>query len=177
MPRLTVIDPATATGPARELFDGPLKGKHLNIFKGMANSPAALNFYVQASGALGSASLTAAEREIVQLAIAEANQCGYCLAAHTAIGKGAGLTEPQTVAARRGTVADNPRLDAIAKFALAIHEKKGFVSDDDLARFKAAGFDDGAVAEVVASYALALFTNYFNHVNETAVDFPAPPAI
>ena len=41
MPRLNTIDPATATGKAKEIFDGPLQGKHLNIFKGMANSPAA----------------------------------------------------------------------------------------------------------------------------------------
>lgn len=172
MPRLHVMDPATATGKAREIFDGPLKGKHLNIFKGMANSPAALNFYLQGSGALAQGSLTAAEREVVQLAIAEANQCDYCLAAHTAIGKGAGLSEAQTIAARGGAIGDSARLDALAKFALALHEKKGFVSADDLARFRAAGFDDGAIAEVVASYALAIYTNYFNHVNETAVDFP-----
>ncbi len=177
MPRLNTVDPATATGKAREIFDGPLKGKHLNIFKAMGNSPAALQFYLGAAGALDGASLTGAERETIQLAIAEANNCAYCTAAHTAIGKGAGLSEPQTVAARRGTVADNPRLDAVAKFALAIHEKKGHLSDDDISRFKSAGFDDGAIVEVVAGYALATFTNYFNHINDTPVDFPAPPGI
>ncbi len=177
MARLETIDPAQSEGRVKEIFEGPLKGKELNIFKGMANSSAVLDAYLGMSGALKNASLNAAQQEVVQLAIGQANGCDYCQAAHTAIGKGAGLSEAQTVGARRGAVDDDPRLDAIAKFATSLHEKRGFVGDDDLATFRSAGFDDGHVAEVVAVYALATFTNYFNHVNATPVDFPAPPSV
>ncbi len=176
MPRLNVVDPASATGPAKEAFDGPLKGKHLNIFKAMANSPAGLHFYLGTAQALGKAQLNDKEREVVQLAIANANNCEYCAAAHTAIGKGAGLSEDQTVAARRGKL-DDPKLNALAKFALALHEKRGFVSDADLKTFRDAGFNDGHVIEVIATYTQATFTNFVNHVNQTTVDFPKPPAI
>ena len=177
MPRLTVVDPANATGKAKELFDGPLKGKHLNIFKGMANSPAALEFYLNGSGALAGASLSAKEQEVVQLVFAQANKCDYCQAAHTAIGKGAGLTEDQTIAARTQGDLGDAKLTAIAAFAGALFEKRGFVSDDDIQAFKSAGYDDGAVAEIIAVSALATYTNYFNHVNETEVDMPTPPAV
>lgn len=176
MARITPVDPATATGRAKEIFEGPLKGKHFNIFRSMAASPAALDVYLGMAGALSNASLSAKEREVIQLAVAQANNCEYCIAAHTMIGKGAGLTEAQTVEARRGTLSD-PRLDAIAKFALKIQEKRGFVSDADLAAFKKAGYTDAHVAEAIATYSLALYTNLFNHVNHTSVDFPAPPAI
>ena len=177
MPRLNTVDPSAATGRARELFDGPLKGKHFNIFKAMANSPAVLDTYLAMSAELSKASLSAKEQEVIQLAVGRANDCGYCQAAHTAIGKGAGLSEEQTVQARRGRVEDDPRLEALARFALALHEKRGFVSDDDLNAFKGAGFDDGAVGEVIAVYALATLTNYFNHVNQTEVDFPEPSPV
>ncbi|MEN0019701.1 MAG: carboxymuconolactone decarboxylase family protein [Planctomycetota bacterium] len=177
MPRLTAIDPATATGKAKEIFDGPLAGKHLNIFKSMANSPATLQAYLALAGALGDSVLSDKEREIIQLAVGQANNCEYCVAAHTAIGKGAGLTDDQALGARRGTVDGDAKLDALAKFALAIHEKKGFVSNEDLSTFKAAGYDDAAVADTVTTYALAVFTNYFNHVNETEIDLPAAPAL
>lgn len=177
MPRLNVVNPETATGKVKELFDGPLRGKHFNLFKGLANSPAALQAYLGMSGTLGSGTLSAAEREAIALAVSEANQCGYCVAAHTAIGKAAGMTDQQTVAARKGAVPDDPKMDALVKFAMRIHEKKGWVSDDDVAQFKAAGYDDGAVAEVIANYALNVFTNYFNHVNESEVDFPAAPTL
>jgi uncharacterized peroxidase-related enzyme len=176
MPRIAPINPATATGRAKEIFDGPLAGKHFNIFKSMAAGPASLDAYLALSGAVSKGELSAKEREVVQLAVGEATNCGYCVSAHTAIGKSVGLSEPQTIEARRGKLAD-AKLDALAKFALSIHEKKGHVSDADVNAFKHAGYTDGQVAEVVANYALAIYTNYFNHVNDTPVDFPPAPKI
>ena len=170
MSRLRTIDPAHSEGRVKEIFEGPLKGKHLNIFKGMANSPAALDAYLAFSGALGKAALSAADRELIALATAEANECAYCRAAHTAIGKSVGLTDDLTVAARRGAIGADPKRDAIVKFALKLHEKRGHVSDADLKEFRAAGFTDGHIVEVVATYAINLFTNYFNHVAETEID-------
>ncbi|MEM1330585.1 MAG: carboxymuconolactone decarboxylase family protein [Planctomycetota bacterium] len=176
MARLNSVDPATATGETREIFDGPLKGKHINLFKAMGNSPAVLNAYLGMAGALGKASLSSAELELVQLAIGQANSCDYCIAAHTVLGKGAGLSVEETIGARAGTLSDGKR-GAIVRFAKALHEKRGFVGDEDIAAFRDAGYDDGAIGEVVAAYALATFTNYFNHVNGTEVDFPAAPAL
>lgn len=177
MSRLNVVDPASATGPVKEIFDGPLQGKHLNIFKSMGNSPAALNFYLAGSGALKDAGLSSKEQEVVQLVFAQGNGCDYCQAAHTHMGKGAGLSEDQTVAARAGRDLGDAKLNAVAKFATALHEKRGNVGDDDISAFKNAGYDDGHIAELVASAALATYTNYFNHVNQTTVDLPAPPAV
>ena len=178
MPRLNTIDPATTSNPAvQQIFQGPLKGKELNIFKGMANSAAVLNGYLGIAGALSKASLSAKEQEVIHLAVSQDNNCDYCLAAHTTIGKGAGLTEAQTIGARQGHIEGDAKLDALAKFALALHTKKGFVEDSDLQAFRAAGYNDGAIAEVTLVYGLATFTNFFNHVNDTAIDFPAAPAL
>ena len=176
MPRLKVIDPATATGKAKELFEGPLKGKHLNFFKGLANSPTALQAYLSTSGALAEGQLSAQEREVIALTIGEANTCDYCVAAHTAMGRMAGLSQEQTIAARKGCM-DDSKLGALVRFVAALHEKKGHVSDEDLASFRNAGYSDGQVAEVLAAYGLNVFTNYFNHVNKTNIDLPAAPSI
>ncbi|MEL6741446.1 MAG: carboxymuconolactone decarboxylase family protein, partial [Planctomycetota bacterium] len=124
MPRLQSIDPASATGETKALFEGPLKGKELNIFKGMANSPAVLNTYLGIAGALSKASLSAKEQEVIHLAVSQENNCSYCLAAHTAIGKGAGLSDVQTVAARTGSDVGDPKLTALATFAKQLHEKR-----------------------------------------------------
>mgnify|MGYP001052190682 CR=1 FL=1 len=176
MPRLNTIDPATATGKAKEIFDGPLKGKHLNIFKGMANSPAALQAYLGMAGALGEGSLSGAEREVIALVTAQKNDCDYCLAAHTHIGKGAGLTEDQTIEARRGEMADS-KLHALAGFTRALLEKNGFADEGDIRAFKDAGYTDEHVVETIANVGLNFYTNYFNHVNGTDVDLPTPPAL
>lgn len=176
MPRLQVVQPPTATGRAKEIFDGPLKGKHLNIFKGMANSPAALQAYLSFSGALAEGTLTAAEREVIALATGQSNDCAYCVSAHTALGKMAGLSEAQTVEARRGRMND-AKLSALATFVRTLNEKRGHISDAELQAVRAAGYDDGQIAEAIAGYALNIYTNYFNHVNGTDVDFPTPPAL
>ncbi|MEC9372857.1 MAG: carboxymuconolactone decarboxylase family protein [Planctomycetota bacterium] len=176
MSRLKPVDPTTATGEAKQIFDGPLKGKHFNLFKSLANSPAALNAYLGMAGALSKGLLSAKEQETVQLAIAQQNDCDYCLAAHTALGKGAGLSVEQTIGARKGAI-DDPKLDALSKFALALHEKKGWVDDADLKRIRDAGYQDGHIAEVVAVYSLATYTNFFNHLNDTPIDFPQAPAL
>ncbi|TVQ63099.1 MAG: carboxymuconolactone decarboxylase family protein [Phycisphaerales bacterium] len=177
MARLNVVNPEKATGKVKEIFDGPLKGKHFNLFKGLANSPAALNFYLAMGGALKDAALSEKEREAIALAVGEANGCDYCVAAHTTLGKMAGLKEEQTLGARKGRVEGDAKLDALVRFATALHEKRGYVSDDDLKSFRDAGYNDGHVAEAVACYAQNVFTNYFNHVNESDIDFPAPPAL
>ena len=177
MPRLNVVDPANATGPAKEALDGPLKGMHINIFKGMANSPAGLGVYLGISGALKHGVLSEAEREAIMLAISQITGCDYCLAAHTVLGKKAGLTDDQILSVRRNDATGDAKLDALTKFTVAVQEKKGYVSDEELAAFRAAGYDDAAVVEVAANIALITYTNLFNHINETEVDFPAAPAV
>lgn len=177
MSRIKPIDPAAATGPVRELFDGPLKGKHFNFFKSMGASYAGLKFYLDGNGALSRGGLNAKERETIAIYCGEVNGCEYCVAAHTALGLKAGLTKEQTIGARRGRIEGDARLDALVRFVGAIHEKHGDVSDDDLAAFRAAGFTDEHVVEAAANYAMNVYTNIFNHINRTPSEFPPPPPL
>ena len=173
MSRIHQIAPDSATGKAKELLDA-VKGKLglvPNITRAMANSPAVLEGYLGLNGALGKGSLSAKNREQIALAVGQANQCDYCLAGHSAIGKMVGLTPDQILDSRRGTAID-PKSDAVIRFARKLVDERGRVSDADVAEVRAAGLDDGAIAEVVANVALNIFTNYFNHVAETDIDFP-----
>ena len=173
MSRITQIDPEAATGRAKELLDA-VQGKLglvPNMTRVMANAPAVLDGYLQLSGTLGHGSLTAKAREQIALAVAQANECDYCLAAHSAIGRMVGLTADQIRDSRLGT-AVNPKADALIRFARKVVETRGRVSDADLEDVRDAGFDDGAIAEVVAHVALNVFTNYFNNVADTDIDFP-----
>jgi uncharacterized peroxidase-related enzyme len=173
MPRINQIAPETATGKAKELLDA-VKGKLglvPNMTRAMANAPAALDGYLQLSGALGRGVLTAKTREQIALAVAQENGCDYCLAAHSAIGKAVGLTADQVRDSRHGTAVD-PKSDAVLRFARTVVATKGRVSAGDLQAVRDAGLDDGGIAEVVANVALNVFTNYFNHVADTDIDFP-----
>lgn len=175
-PRIAPLDPASAD-PAVAATLAAVKAKLgvvPNLFRTFARAPAALNGYLAFSDALSGGRLGPGRREIVALAVGQANSCAYCLAAHSLIGKGAGLSEADIRAARAGASADAADA-ALAVFARQLTERRGVVDDAELAAFKRAGFDDGHVLEVVALVALNTLTNYTNHVAGTIVDFPAVP--
>ena len=174
MSRIPTIDPQQATGKAKQLLSGVQAklGVTPNLMATMANSPAVLEAYLQFSGSLGHGELSAKTREQIALAVGQQSSCDYCVSAHSAIGKTVGLTKEQVRNARLGGAVDS-RSNAILKFAVQLVQNRGFVSDDDLAAARDAGINDAEITEVVANTALNLFTNYFNHVAETEVDFPA----
>ena len=173
MSRIPAITPDQATGKAHELLSGVRSklGMTPNLMRSLANSPAALDAYLQFSASLGRGALKSKTRELISLAVAQANSCDYCLSAHTAIGKSVGLKPEQIRDARMGTAVDT-KSNAILQFATQLIEKRGRVSDEDLASAREAEVNDAEITEVVANTALNLFTNYFNHVAETEVDFP-----
>jgi uncharacterized peroxidase-related enzyme len=147
-----------------------------NLIATMANSPAVATAYLGLSQALSTGSLSARLREQIALAVAESNGCGYCLAAHTALGKGAGLSKQETCDARRAASHD-AREQAPLDFARTVVADRGVVDDADVEQVRQAGYTDGEIGEIVANVALNLFTNYFNHVAETEIDFPAAPSL
>lgn len=178
MPRIQAIDPQTATGKAKELLDGvqAKMGRTPNIMRTMASSPAVLEAYLGLSGALGAGSLSAQVREQIALTVAEANGCDYCLSAHAAIGKMTGLTDDQIADSRQASAAD-PKTAALLRFVHIFVDQKGRVSDAEVEALRVQGFGDGELAEIVANISANIFTNYFNHLAETEVDFPAVPAL
>jgi AhpD family alkylhydroperoxidase len=111
---------------------------------------------------------------IAPLAVAQANSCEYCLSAHSAIGNMVGLTAAEITASREAHSADVKR-DAGLRFAQTVVVQRGEVSDAATERVRRAGYGDAEIAEIVANVAVNIFTNYFNHVAQTEVDFPRVP--
>lgn len=142
-----------------------------NMFKAVANSPAALHSMWSAFGALGNGSLGAKLGEQLAVAIANRNRCEYCLAAHTVLGRNAGASAEEMAAAQVGESGD-PKTAAALRFALKVVEWRARVEDADVAALRKAGFDDGQIVEIMAHVALNLFTNYINVALDVPVDFP-----
>lgn len=143
-----------------------------NLFRLVANSPAALEGYLGMSGALAKGRLPAATRERIALAVAQINACGYCLAAHTYLGGHvAKLSEAEMSANRQGR-SDDAMADAAVRFAARVATQRGHVADADVAAVRAAGYDDGQIVEIVQHVALNTWTNYINEVARTVIDFP-----
>ena len=158
----------------RELYDAVTKGMGWvpNMMATMARSPTVLHAYLQFNKILAGGSLPAALRQSISLAVSEADQCNYCLAAHSVLGGKAGLSESDLLDARHGLSSD-PKINAALVFARRVVEERGHVGDADLDEVRRAGYSDGQIAEIVANVALTTFTNYFNQVAGTELDFPA----
>ena len=177
MARIQPIDIDQADGKTKTLLENVNKalGMVPNLMRTLAHSPAALEAYLGFGKALGGGSLSAKLREQIALTVSELNGCHYCLSAHTALGKMVGLGDEEVADSRRGVSPDR-KTEAVLQFARKVVTERGWVSDDDMAAVRAAGTSDAEIAEVVAHVAVNTFSNYFNHVAETDVDFPAVAA-
>jgi uncharacterized peroxidase-related enzyme len=174
MNRVPLIDRAEASAERKVLLDqihGAF-GTTPNMFRAVANSPAALKSLWGSFGALGAGTLGSKLGEQIAVAVADRNACDYCLAAHTALGRRAGASAEEMAAAQAGESAD-PRTQAALRFALKVVNERGQVTDGDVQALRAAGFSDEAVVEILAHVALNLFTNYVNVAFAVPVDFPA----
>ena len=173
MSRLVAVDPAKATGKAKDLLE-KVKAKFgvtPNMMRTMANSPAVLEAYLNFNNTMAGGSLSAKLREMIALAIAQANACEYCLSAHTAIGEMVGLRGDEILSGRQSVAADT-KADAALKFAKTMIARSGDVSDADVKRVRDAGYSEGEIAEIIGNVALNVFTNYFNQAAQTEIDFP-----
>ncbi|OBQ58004.1 carboxymuconolactone decarboxylase family protein [Mesorhizobium erdmanii] len=169
---------AAAPAAAQPLLQAVEKqlGAVPNLFRMVANSPAALGGYLGMSGALAKGRLPASTRERIALAIAEINGCNYCLSAHTYLGKNlARLDEAEIMANRHGGSTD-PKAAAAVHFAARVAQSRGHVGDGDLSAVRLAGYDDGEIIEIVQHVALNVWTNYINEVAQTEIDFPVVSA-
>jgi uncharacterized peroxidase-related enzyme len=142
-----------------------------NMFKAVANSPAALNSMWGSFGALGGGVIDAKLGEQIAVAVANRNSCDYCLAAHTVLGQKAGASADDMSAAQAGQSSD-PQTALALRFALKLVEYRGQVTQADITELRVAGFDDQHIVEIVAHVALNLFTNYVNVAFAVPVDFP-----
>jgi uncharacterized peroxidase-related enzyme len=138
----------------------------------LANSPAATEGYLSCQQALASGQLTPRQRELLALAVAEINGSKYCLAVHGALAKQAGLTADDIRFARKATAAD-PQEDAMLRFAQAVTLQRGDVSEADFQALKRTRLTDTQITEIIANIALNIFTNYFNVLARTELDYPA----
>jgi uncharacterized peroxidase-related enzyme len=143
-----------------------------NLFRMVGNSPAALEGYLGLNGALATGKLDAKTRERIALAVAEINGCGYCLAAHTYLGKNVAKLDDAEITANRNGGSGDAKADAAVRFAAKIVTSHGHVANSDLQATKAAGYSDAEIVEIVAHVALNTLTNYVNNVTGTDIDFP-----
>ncbi|GAB3260920.1 carboxymuconolactone decarboxylase family protein [Kineosporia babensis] len=174
MANVPLVERTSATGSVQEQLEqiNAAFGAVPAMFKAVANSPAALQSMWSAFGAFSTGSLGPALSEQIAVAVANRNSCEYCLAAHTALGKKAGLSRETLIAAQDGQ-SEEPRTAALLAFALKLVNDRGQVSAADVEALREHGWTDEQIVETIAQVALNLFTNYINIALDVPIDFPS----
>ena len=167
----TIADAPAASRPLLEAVAKQL-GSVPNMFRAIATSPQALEGHLGLFGPLSRGTLPPATRERIALAVAEVNGCGYCLSAHTYLGRTLAKLDDAEITANRNGASNDPKADAAVRFAAKAARDRGHVTDADFAAVKLAGYTDAQVIEIVQHVALNSWTNFFNEVFQTDIDFP-----
>ena len=170
-----IEDAPAASRPLLEAVKKQL-GVVPNLFRLVANSPAALEGYLGVMGALSKGKMPAPTRERIALAVAELNGCSYCLSAHTYLGKNLAKLDDAEITVNRSGASNDPKADAAVRFAVKVARSRGHVGEEEVRAVKAAGYDDAQVIEIVLHVALNTWTNYINEVAKTEIDFPVVTA-
>jgi uncharacterized peroxidase-related enzyme len=173
MPRILPVSPDQAdakTAATLKAVEAKL-GMLPNLFTTLAQAPVALNGYLQLAEVPGKGRLSAHQREMIAIAVAQENACAYCLSAHAAIGQGVGLSDDDIERARYGGARD-AKDDAVTDLVLRIVQSRADIDNRTLTRARKAGLDDGLIVEIVAHVAMNVLTNYVNRIADTNVDFP-----
>lgn len=175
--RILPIELDKAAGKVKEQLEQVKKRLHRvpNMHATMANAPAVLDAFTTLNAALSHVSLDPELRTRIALTVSATNAVEYCLLAHTEAGHAQKIPDAELSAAREAKSA-NPKYAAALKFAKAVVEDMGQVTDDDMKGLHAAGYTDAQALEIVAVVSASLFTNYFNHVVATKPDLASAPA-
>ncbi|WKV10553.1 carboxymuconolactone decarboxylase family protein [Marivirga harenae] len=176
MSNLKVVKTEEANSVSKEIFEGMKKqmGMVPNVYAAIGNSGPALKATMAIQENLAEGEFDGKEQEVIALSVAEANQCGYCLSAHTAAGKMKGLSVDETVEIRNGEIADE-KYKALSDLAKAITDKRGYPDQKLFDAFFEAGYNQAALSELIVLVSLNTITNYTNHIAQTEIDFPVAP--
>lgn len=173
MSRITTVTNEIANAEQKALFDAIQAqiGMVPNFLKILGNSPAALRAFLGLYGIAGEGSLDPHTRERIALTIAQQNACEYCLSAHTAIGRKAGLTGDEITANRAGTSQDAKAAVAV-KLARSLAENMGEITTAELVEARVAGYTDADIVEIITHVGLNIITNMVGKASQVDIDFP-----
>lgn len=174
MKTFTVPTRADVSENNQAIFDQLQKGLGFvpNLYAYYAKNETALGDYLTLQNR--KSTLSAKEREVINLVTSQFNGCRYCLAAHTVLGKMNGFSDEQIIELRKGNASFDAKLDALAKFVASVVENRGRAHDNAKQAFFDAGYTEAHMIDVVIIIGDKIISNYLHNLTGFEVDFPSP---
>lgn len=146
-----------------------------NLYATFAHSDTALGDYLAFQNR--KSSLKAKEREVINLVVSQVNDCEYCQAAHTVLGKMNGFTDEQVLELRGGSASFDAKLDALAKFVRETTINRGKPSQEAIDELIEAGYTKESIVDIVIVIGDKVVSNFLHGIGGFKVDFPAAPVL
>lgn len=142
-----------------------------NLLGIMATSPALTEAYLAVSGIFEKkTALTAAEQQVVLLAVSRYHECRYCMAAHSVAADMYKVPTEVTDAIRNDHLIPDAKLEALRQLVTAIVEQRGWPSEQVMQAFINAGYQPAHVFDVLVGVAQKTLSNFTNHMASTPLD-------
>jgi len=172
MTYFTIYTPDSAPTPSNEILDGLKKAMSFvpNVFAVMGGTPHVLSSFVELNKQFSETSLSATEREIIQISVSVENACAYCVAGHTAFAKMQNISDEIIIAVRNGGNINDPRLAALHDFTRALVTTKGHLDSAEKDRFIAAGYSKTQMQEVILGVCVKTFSNFISVLLDIPLD-------
>ena len=172
MTQFTVHAIADSTGDRKAALEGVKQryGMLPNVIGAMGESPAAVSGYTGLIDAMGKVSFNPTELHVIWFTINLEHGCHYCMSAHTPWAREQGVPEDVIQTARAGGSYTDPKLESLRLFTRTMVRERGWVEDQSIEAFLAAGFTRENIFEIIAAIAYKVMTNYTNHIAEPALD-------
>lgn len=147
-------------------------GKIPNIILLMATSPALLEGYFKMDAIGKQSSFSGKEQEYIKLAVAEANGCTYCVAAHTYIAKNMLKMSNDEIHEARKCCSSDKKLGALACLAASTAKDRGHLKKEDIDVFFSLGFNQKDLMDFIGIIITMTITNYAHNMTDVDIDFP-----
>jgi uncharacterized peroxidase-related enzyme len=144
-----------------------------NLYATFALSETALGDYLALQNR--KSTLSAKEREIINLVVSQVNDCKYCVPAHTMLAKMNGFTDEQILEIRRAQISFNDKYAALAKFVKETTVNRGRPSENSYDNFFEAGYSKANLVDVMMIIGDKIISNYLHNITQIPVDWPAVP--
>ena len=162
----TAPDASRATLEATEKKYGFLP----NLYGVLAESPAAVQAYAGINKAIEQSALSPVEQQVVTLVVSATNDCTYCVGAHSTVAQMVRMPEDILSALREQRQLPDRQLNALRLLVMSVLHHRGWVPEEDLNQFTAAGYGPRHLLDVLTIVALKTLSNYTNHIAHTPLD-------
>lgn len=168
MTSFTAYTIESATPEAQKLLTNIKTGYGFlpNLFAYMAEAPVTIEAYLALNELIGKSSLTPAQAQAALLAVSVENDCNFCSVAHRALGKKAGVDTQTIEAILANSEIENAKDRALVHLTQTIVRQRGWVPEETLQTFFAAGFTKQQVFEVILVVTIKTLSNYSNHLTK-----------